>query len=172
MKLILINGSTCSGKSTVVKGLLKRQENLYHLSYDALKWSFSQYSPDKHIEDVRAVMLSIADTVLERGYDVVCDAVLFKAWREKLLALGMSHGCETIEINLEADFDTLSRRFDERVRDAQAHPEKRISNLSKERFKELFGIYEKEKNATAITLRSDQQPVDEITEEILKITHN
>lgn len=41
MKLILVNGSTCAGKSTLVKAVLKQRERLYYLSYDALKWGFS-----------------------------------------------------------------------------------------------------------------------------------
>jgi predicted kinase len=169
MKFILINGSSCSGKSTIVRNILTQGEHLFHLSYDSLKWSFSQYSPNKQFTDVQSVMLSVAETVFTLKYDVICDSGLFKEWREKLINLAEKHGYEILEINLEADPETLSKRFNERMQEAQIHPERKISNLSKERFMELCEIYQKEKNPSAIVLRTDQQTIEKTVEDILKI---
>ena len=49
-------------------------------------------------------------------------------------------------------------------------PEKdrRISNLSEERFKELFDIFNKEKNPDAITFKADEETPEEIVEKIKK----
>lgn len=169
MKLVLINGSSCAGKSTTVKAILKQRERLFHLSYDSLKWSFSQYSPDKHIEDVRVLMLSVAKTMIDLKYDIICDSLLFREPREKLIALMREHNYEIIEINFEADYETLLKRFDERVERAKANPDVRISNLSRERWKELYTIYNDEKSPSATTLRTDEQSIDEILAAVLKL---
>ena len=64
---------------------------------------------------------------------------------------------------------TLKKRFEERLESAIAAPERRISNLSKDRFIELLDIFEKEKNPKAITYRTDKQSTEEISESILKL---
>jgi hypothetical protein len=74
-----------------------------------------------------------------------------------------------VEINLETDNGVLSQRFDVRVADALDNPDRRISNLSRERFKELCNIYEEEKNISAITYRTDKQSIDEVVENVLKL---
>jgi predicted kinase len=168
MKFILLNGNSCAGKSTVVKNILKQRNHLFHLSYDTLKWSFSQYSPDKQADDVRTALFSLADTIFKMKYDVICDSVLFREWRDKLIDLAVKNDYEIIEVNLEADYETLSQRFDERVSGALANPNRKISNLSKEKFKELYDIYEKEKNPAATTIRTDKLTAEEVAGNIMK----
>ncbi len=169
MKFILLNGCSCSGKSTIVKELLQRRERLFNLSYDSLKWSFSQYTPDKCSSYVQAIMLAVLGAVAELKYDVICDSGLFRERRQELIDFAVAHNYKIIEINLEADFEELSRRFDTRVASALADPKSRISNISKERFKELFDIFQKEKNTAAIIIRTDTQSSKDVIEEVLKI---
>ncbi len=169
MKFIILNGGSCSGKSTIAKNILKQRDRLFYLSYDAVKWSFSKYSPDEHFDDVHAVMLSMAQVLCEMKYDIITDSGLWIEWREKLLGVPRSHGYDIIEINLDAEYETLAKRFDERVEKALASPEKRISNISKDRFKELYDIFQKEKNPSAITFRTDAQSIEEISESIMKL---
>ena len=63
----------------------------------------------------------------------------------------------------------LERRFGERHTSAAAQPERRISNTSKERFKELYDIYEAEKNPSAITLHTDEQDIDAVFRKVQEI---
>ena len=169
MKFILINGSSCSGKSTIVKAILHTREQLYYLSYDSLKWSFSQYNPDKHIGDIRTLMQSVLQTMITLRYDIICDSGLYSEPREKLIALARESDYEIIEINFEADYDVLLKRFDERVVRAQATPEARISNLSREKWKKLYDIYQKDKNPNATTIHTDKQSIEETIETVLKL---
>ncbi len=169
MKLILINGSSCAGKSTLTKAALKQRERLYYLSYDALKWGFSQYSPKTHWDDVRTVMFAVAETVFALKYDVICDSVIERHHREQLMALAKKHGYAIVEINIEAEYDVLLQRFDERVARAKADPTIRISNLSHDRFRELYDMYEADKNTTAPTIRTDQQSVEENIQSVLAL---
>lgn len=169
MKLILLNGSSCSGKSTVAKHVLKERGHVFYLSYDALKWSFSQYLHTQHGNDVRTVVTSIAETVFKLKYDVICDSGLFRDWREKIIRLATTHGYEITEINLESDYEILLQRFEERVADALANPNKRITNFSKDRLRELFDTYQREKNPLATVIRTDKQTIEKTVEDIMKL---
>ena len=168
MKFISINGSTCSGKSSVIKQVMKEREHLFHLAYDTVKWSFSKYTPAKQFQDVQTVLLAMGQSVFDMKYDVISESVLHQEWRNKLFDAARAHGYEVIEINVECAYDALEQRFDERVARALATPEARISNTSKDRFKELHDIFQKEKNPAALTFRSDEQSIEEIAEAVLK----
>jgi hypothetical protein len=144
----------------VAKSVLKQREHIFYLSYDSLKWSFSRYVHTEHGDDVRAVVFSVAETVLRLKYDIICDSGLFREWREKLIHLATLHDYEVIEVNFEADYEILLQRFEKRVADALEDPDKRISNFSKDRLKELFDTYQKEKNPLAITIRTDKQTLE------------
>ncbi len=168
MKFISINGSTCSGKSSVIKNIMKEREHVFHLAYDSVKWSFSKYTPQKQFQDVHRLMAIMAKEVFEMKYDVISESGLHREWREELFAAARAHGYEVVEINIEADYDVLAQRFDERVARALANPEMRQpSNTSKERFKELHDIFQREKNPSALTFRSDTQSIEEIAESVL-----
>lgn len=168
-KFIILNGPSCSGKSAILKKVLTEKENLFHLSYDTVKWMFPHYSPPKHAEEVRAVLLAIAGTVCGLDYDIVCDSALLRSWREKLADFASTHGYDLVEINLEADYPILEKRFEGRLEEAERDPEKKHSNLSRERFKELFDTYEREKNPSAITFRTDVQAIGEIADRIAEL---
>jgi predicted kinase len=170
MKLTIINGSSCAGKSTVVKAILKEKEHLFHLSYDSLKWSFSRYSPEKHSDNVHVLFFAVAETMIEMGYDVICDSTIFKKWRERLIEFATARRYEIVEVNLEAEYKTLLERFNARVARAKANPEMRITNTSEERFRTLYDTYQTEKNTAALTFWTDrEQPIEEIEESILKL---
>lgn len=170
MKLITLNGSSCSGKSSVIKILMKNNENLFHLSYDYLKWSFSKYKSDKYYKDVQKIVLTVAKEVFNMGYNIISDSSLTREFREELINLAKQKDYEIIEINLEADYNILLKRFRERVKSAMLVPEKdrRISNLSEERFKELFDIFNKEKNPGAVIFKADEETAEGIAEKIKK----
>ncbi len=169
MKFVIVNGSSCSGKSTIVKNIMKRKEHFFHLSYDSLRWLFSKYSPDEHSKDVQAVVLAVVNAVFKLKYNIISDSALYDAQRKKLIDLAVRAGYEILEINLEAEHDVLLKRFNKRVEGALKNPGIKISNLSKDRFNELHDIFHKEKNPSAITFRTDTQNVEEVSESIMKL---
>ncbi|MFA6073609.1 MAG: AAA family ATPase [Candidatus Woesearchaeota archaeon] len=169
MKLVLLNGSSCAGKSSTIKALMKERKQLFLLSYDSIKWFFSHYQADKHQEDVQRVFLAVANSVFKMKYDIVCDSNITKIHRSELVNMALSQGYKILEVNLEADYDVLSKRFDARVANALADPNSKISNISKERFKELYDLFHKEKNPDAHTFKSDKLTPEEIAKEILRL---
>jgi len=115
-------------------------------------------------------MLAVAISTFKMKCDIICDSgVLYKDWREKLITLSTEHGYDIVEINLEANFDILSQRFDERVKKALSQPEVRMSNFSKKKHQKLYEDYQKENNNKALTLRTDIHSPEEIVSEIRKL---
>ena len=116
------------------------------MSYDSIKWQFSQYSHGgKYYEDIHKVMHSILGVVCELKYNVITEA-LHKISRQKLIDIATSHGYEILEINLEADYEILSKRFEE-----------------------FFDIYQREKNPSAITFITDTPNMEEVSENVMKL---
>lgn len=171
MKLIILNGGSCSGKSTIIENIMKRKNDLFHLSYDYLKWQFSNYDPREHRKDVQKIVLAVATCIFKIKCDVIFDSALYKnkIEREKVIDLAKKANYEIIEINLEADFEILLKRFDQRVVIALIDTNIKRANLSKDKFKEIFDTYNKEKNPSAITFRTDKQSIEEISKNIIKL---
>jgi predicted kinase len=165
----MINGPSCSGKSTIVKRIITEKEKFYQLSYDGQKWFFSKYDRDTHFKDVRSIVLALAKTVCQMKYNIVCDSALYRDHRQTLLRIPKKYGYEIIEINLEADYDIVVGRFDKRVADTLLNSNARVSNRSKIRFKELYDIYQAEKNPLAKSFRIDGKHDDEVAESILRM---
>ncbi len=167
MKLLFINGASCAGKSTILKEIMKQRPHTFHLSFDAIKWMFSDYNRATHKDDVGKLFFAMEETILNLEYDILCESGVWREHREKILKLAQEHGYETIEINLEADKLVLEERFKERVNIGKIHKLK-MANTSIDRFNELWEIYRNEKNEEAITYRTDLLSLDEIVSDILK----
>lgn len=147
---------------------MSQHEGLFHLSYDSLKWFFSDYvvAKVKYTPDVHAILHAVAETILSLGYTIICDSVLLRENREKIISRARNHGYDIIEINIEANYDILEARFKERVERTKSQQSTRIANTSLDRFKELYEIYINEKNPHAIIFHSDILTPEEIIEEV------
>ena len=62
MKLIYLNGTSCTGKSTTIAEIMKQRE-VYHLSYDKLKWGFAGYTAIKHQTLTNELLLAVAERI-------------------------------------------------------------------------------------------------------------
>ena len=170
MKLIILNGSPCSGKSTIIKHIMQREEHLFYLSYDALKRSFSQYEFGKFHDDVYHVVLAVAEAVFKMKYDVVCDTALYKITKDKIIDLAKEHEYKIIEVNLETEWDVLVERYKMRVAKNLANTEKKIANITPERFKELYDIYNNEKSADAVVFHTDVGDGRDVAEKVMQLS--
>ena len=170
MKFISINGSTCSGKTSLIKEVMKHRDHLFKLSYDTVKRSISDYKPEVHFNDVHTVMLAMEEALCKMQYDIISDSGLQQEWRERFLKVPREYGYDIVEINLECNYDLLAKRFDERVARALANPDMlQPTNTSIDRFKELHDMFQTGKNPSALTFRTDEQSTEEIAEHILRL---
>lgn len=163
-KIVLINGSSCSGKSTLIKVIIKENKGLYHLSFDRIKWGFSDYKEnrDHYIPIIDTLFLEDACTIFSFGYTIVTDSVLRKHEREKLIHIAEEYWYKVTELNIEAEYSILKQRFFDRVERAKLDPTMKISNTSLDRWQELYDIYQKEKNPKATIYQSDNLSPEQI----------
>jgi len=166
MQLIIINGASCSGKTSVVKKLSSTYPKLFHLSYDRLKWMISDYQAARDYAAIRKIILVVASTVFSLEYDVICDFGLQKTVREAIIQKAKEHDYAILEVNLEADYKILYERFMERVEKKKQDPSARIANASVKRFDELNDMYNNDKNPAAKTFDSGELSIEEIVDEI------
>lgn len=170
-QLIIINGPSCVWKSTTIEAFLPLAPKWYHLSYDRQKWLFSQYRD--HIDEYRPVIweliLHIAEKMMSLGYSVISDSVIRRESREKLIATALKYDYTVREINLEAPWEVINTRFVERLERNRSNPTLRMANTSIDRLRELYDLYENEKNTDALTFRTDILAPDVIIESITNI---
>ncbi len=172
MKFVLINGPSCSGKSTIIRNILLNTDNFFYLSYDTVKWSFSKYASGKYTEHIMSLLVTILQNISDKKFNIICDSGLHKQYRDVLINKAKENNYETIMINLEADYEILKQRFQKRMEDLKENPQKRIANTSEERHRELFEMYQNEKEPTAITFRTDSsnpEDVQNVVNNILKL---
>jgi len=162
MKLLLFNGPPCAGKSTIIEKVLVHQKRFFYLSYDHVKWQFSEYQPGTNTlyQDIRILRLALLRDLCDMQYNVITYS-LHRETREKHIAIARSYGYDSIEINLEASYEALIERLNERM--ARGLRKERIT---RERFDEMYQIYMSEKNTQATTFRTDLSGVEEIAERI------
>ena len=167
--LILLNGTSCSGKSTTIQSISQIEKWLFHLSYDKIKWGFSDYIDykEKYKPTLDLIMLAIAKVVFDTGSLIICDACLYKKNREDLSAIAKKHWYSVLEFNIESEYPVLEKRFIDRLENAKSNPQYLVANNSIERFKDLYELYHKEKNNLAPTLRSDILSTEKITSQII-----
>lgn len=164
MKLVILSGAPCSGKSSVAAAILQNREKYYYLSYDALKWSFSQYSSGKYYKELHILMLAMLRALCSMKFNVVTEALHTES-RQNLIDIGTEFGYEVVQVNLDTDYEVLSKRLEQRIAKGKTN----MRGFTKEKFKTLYDTYESEKNPHAVTFRTDATTPEEVSEHVLKL---
>lgn len=164
MKLVILSGAPCSGKSSVAAAILRDRENYFYLSYDSLKWSFSQYYSGKYYKEIHVIMLAMLRALCGMKFNVVTEALHTES-RQNLIDIGTEFGYDIVQVNLEADYEVLSKRLEQRIAKGATN----MRGFTKEKFKTLYETYESEKDPQAITFRTDATTAEEISESVLKL---
>lgn len=117
MKLILINGPTGVGKSTIAQKVHQSYPLSFLLDIDAQRRYISEYRehPAESRELVLKLSIAIVENYLQSGHDIIIDKVLTDvAVVEKFVELGKKYGAEVFEFILNTDKEILIARAEER----------------------------------------------------------
>ncbi|MBQ8333609.1 MAG: AAA family ATPase [Clostridia bacterium] len=118
-KIIILNGPSSSGKSTLSRNLQKIWDTpLYYLSYDLLEEHMAPYIYSRHryegfpspVEDFLDMMYTSAAAIAKSGRDVVIDNCLFDTEEIDKLSAQRMAGIEQIWVRVKLDPDELDRR--------------------------------------------------------------
>jgi predicted kinase len=164
--LLIINGPSCGGKSSVVKVMMERYAGLYLGKYDAIKRLISDYTAGAYEEVVYEMVWATMRVALHRGFSVVKEGSLLAT--EKLLEHAEESGVPLFVANIEAPEEVLLRRFKERVEESKDNPDIPISNTSLDRFKELQKKYFNVKMDSPLEFDSSTETPEEIVDQIVE----
>lgn len=118
--IIILNGPSSSGKSTLAKNLQKIWHSpLYHLSYDIVEGymtphSYPYKSEDEAEHDFLTVMYNSAAAIAKSGRDVVIDNCLFDTQDIYEISKEILKGCDTVFVRIKISEENLVKREKER----------------------------------------------------------
>ena len=76
-KIIIINGPSCVGKSTVIDLLFKLKKDIFLLKYDSVKRFFIDYKYENDFDKVINLLTTIAKDRIQKGEDILVKIYLF-----------------------------------------------------------------------------------------------
>lgn len=166
-KVIFIKWPSCAWKSTIVKSILEKHEELFHINKDRIKWLISNYSNQNqhHLSMLDDMLVSMTKIALNNWMNVIIE------WQSKLYTLLESYlsenDIEILLIYIEAPYDILEKRFYERLRDVELNWW-RVANKSIDRFREIYDEYISEKKENILTLDTSILSKDEAINKAIK----
>lgn len=162
--LLLINGPSCGGKSTVTDILFERYGHIYKAKSDVIKWLISDYHAPTYREVVHIMTLETMRVALAHKLSVIKEGASFQ--NEAYTEMASQAKVPLSVVNIEAPWDVLLSRFEQRI-EAKRQGAK-ISNTDPVRFKELYDMYLNTKQPNALHFDSSVQSPDEIADAIVE----
>lgn len=129
MKLILINGPTGIGKSTVAQKIHQARPLSFLVDIDALRRYISGYREYKDESKGLSILVSesLVETCLKSGHDVIIDKVFTDVEMvDRFIELGKKYNAEVHEFVLNASKELVIKRAKERgyIENSLLTPEK------------------------------------------------
>jgi predicted kinase len=168
--VLIIYGPVCAGKSVTAKYLMDKLPSLFRVSIDKVKFLISDFTTAKYPLLPNQMVLDLATRALEAGLSLVVEGnrtIQKELWKNYEI-LAQKYGARFVEVNIEANPDTLVERFKDRVVQAKAK-EKKLSFTTIEAMVERNEDYFKMKKPDLLTLSSDELTVEERGERILAL---
>ncbi len=163
-KLILINGPSCAGKSTVVSSFFEAKKDIFWLKYDAVKRFFVDYEPATDKQKVVDLLTVIAKDRITKNETILAEGLIDESFYD-IQQFAKDSGYTIYEFNIEAPYDVLLARFRERVKNPI--PGIKI-NSSEDKHLEIYTRYQSTKNQNAVTLNTNVMTPEDISHTILE----
>lgn len=117
--IIILNGASSSGKSTLVRNLQKIWDTpLYNTSYDIVEGFMTPHNYFETYEekekDFLAVMYHTAAAVAKSGRDIVIDNCLFDTQNIYEMSFDIMKDCDTVFVRIKISEENLAKREKER----------------------------------------------------------
>lgn len=117
MKLIILNGPSGVGKSTISVLLRQKIQDSVIIDVDELRRSVPDYK-ERREESLRLsyeMTRDLIDSFLKEGKDVIIDkAISYADTLESLVTIGRENNAEVFELLIFADKETVQQRADNR----------------------------------------------------------
>ncbi len=166
--LLILNGSKCSGKSSIAKNLWKSREKTTLIPLDNINWLYSSYQEDKKysLELASKVGLKMVETYLDEGIDVIIEkAFNLYEYVAPFVSLKNKFDINVSIINIEAPLDVLIERSGSRHHETMKEAPRKSTVES---IKMSYDHYKKNKFQVDETYDSFEMSIDQIVEDIRK----
>lgn len=163
--ILLIDGPSCGGKSTVGEVIIKSFKNIFHAHTDIIKWLISDYYAPTHRPIVFEITNKAMEVALKNKLAVLKEGT---QWQPQVyVKMAKKFNVPLYIVNIEAPWEVIVRRFEERLESRRKNGAK-ISNTSKKRLKELYNLYHMNKMNPTLEFNSTNINPEKIAEEIVK----
>lgn len=163
--LLIINGPSCGGKSSVSNVLFEKYDGIFNAKGDTIKWLISGYTPLTHRSAVHDMIVDIIKIAIPHKFSILKEGASYEP--EKYIEIAKANNLLLFIVNIEAPWEVLTKRFEERI-EAKKQGVKKIANVDPVRFKELYEEYNKTKMDTPLVFDSSKQSPEDIAEQIVK----
>lgn len=165
-KIIVINGPSCAGKSTIIDKIFETKRDIFWLKFDAIKRFFIDYDSSSDKQKVTALFVVIGKDRIDKDEDILLEDhnVVSDYKNTEVLDYAKENKYVVFEYNIEAPYEILLSRF--RLRASNLRSGIKI-NLSEEKHKNMYNKYLEYKNLNIKTFDTSLQSAEEISKEIL-----
>jgi len=144
----------------------KANDRIVRISYDQVKRWISNYSPERDFIDVYRILTAMSEEIFSMGMNAYFDGAIYKKEREVIIVSAKEYGYKIVELNIDIDYSVARERFQERIDIKKSNPNALISNVSPEKHRRIYDLYNNEKNLKAISLDSLKFSPDELYEQV------
>lgn len=168
--ILILNGSSCMGKTSIAKIIHSKYKNVFFPRGDKIKWFISDYNRLIHKPAVVNMVDSLIVSAIKEGFSIVHDWSITDKQRRKYRLLSKKLGLIFLEVNLETDFEIISKRFTERMDAAKKGA--KISLLDSVLMKKYYEGYLELRNKKLISFDSGKLTPEEIAKKIVSLIKN
>ncbi len=158
-KIIIINGPSCAGKSTIIDKIFETKQDIFWLKFDSVKRFFVDYIPSVDKQKVTDLVVVIGKDRMEKDEDILCENHI-----QEVIDFAKEKSYSIYEYNIEAPYETLLERFRARLLNIK---EGLKINTSEEKHRETYDKYLVRKDMNVKTFDTSLQSAEEIAKEIL-----
>ncbi len=165
-KLIIINGPSCAGKSTIIDKIFETKRDIFWLKFDAIKRFFIDYDSSSDKQKVTELFVVMGKNRIDKDEDILLEDhnSVSDYKNTEVLDYAKEKKYAVYEYNIEAPYEILLSRF--RLRTSNPRPGIKI-NFSEEKHKNMYNKYLESKNLNIKTFDTSLQSAEKISKEIL-----
>ncbi|MDA3836486.1 MAG: hypothetical protein PF542_02585 [Nanoarchaeota archaeon] len=165
--ILILNGPSCAGKTTVRREFTSKYGRIFAPKGDVIKWMISDYEGSKDRAKVVNMVGGLIEGAIKEGFSVVHDWSITDIQRVELKSLAVKYKLAFIEVNIEADFETISDRFDVRIEEARNGA--KISMTDPFVMRGFYDEYMKSKDNSLPTFDSRKDSAEQIVKKIISL---
>ncbi len=163
--LLVVNGPSCGGKSTVCNVLFEQYNGIFNAKGDTIKWLISNYESKTYRTLVHEMVAATMHIALSHNLSVIKEGALYEP--EQYIDIAKQANVPIFFVNVEAPWEILTERFEKRI-EAKQLGNKKIANTDPVRLKELYDMYLETKMQTELNFDSSKQNPEEIADEVVR----